>query len=60
MVASTETVELWCGDCADDACFEVVPGEGSAREYACVSCGAAYLEVLVEPVPVGADARGAA
>ena len=60
MRASVEIVELWCADCADDALFELVPGDGSAREYACTVCGAAYIEALIEPRSVTADVRGVA
>ena len=48
MAGSAETVEYWCHDCRDDCLFEVVPGvhEGAAREWACVTCGAAYIEAF--------------
>ena len=49
-------------DCRDDACFEVVPGvhDGAAREWACVTCGAAYIEAFDVAMQIDADVRGVA
>lgn len=46
MVMSTEIVELWCGDCAAERLFDrLLPAdELSVREWACMTCGAAYIE----------------
>jgi hypothetical protein len=62
MAGIAETVEYWCHDCRDDCLFEVVPGahEGAAREWACVTCGAAYIEAFDVAVQIETDVRGVA
>lgn len=62
MTWSAETVEYWCHDCRDNRVFEVVPGAdaGMAREFACVTCGAAYMEAFDVAVQIDADVLGVA
>ncbi len=62
MAGSAETVEFWCHDCRDDSLFEVLPdgGEGVAREWVCVTCGAAYIGAFDVAVEIEADVRGVA
>ena len=62
MAGSAETVEYWCHDCHDDCLFEAVPGvpEAAAREWICVTCGAAYIEAFDVAQQIEADVRGVA
>lgn len=61
MAASIEIVELWCRDCAGDASFELVPvDDSSPREWACIACGAAYIEAYEPAVEAPTHVRGVA
>ena len=62
MPGSAETVEYWCHDCRDDRPFEVVPGvhDAAAREWACIACGAAYIEAFDVAMQIETDVRGVA
>lgn len=63
-MSDIEIVKLWCRDCGDVADFEVIPDrhDSHAREWACITCGAAYIEAIESaPAPAAAiDVRGVA
>lgn len=62
MATSIEIVELWCSDCAGDVSFELVPVDSDIRprEWACLICGAAYIEAFEPDVEAPAHIRGVA
>lgn len=62
MTPSIETVELWCSDCAAKGHFELVPvdSDASPHEWACTTCGAAYIEAYDVVVEIEAGIRGVA
>ena len=60
-MANIEIVEFWCSDCRAHTAFEVVPVDGVSpdREWACLTCGAAYIEIG-DVAEVDAGIRGVA
>lgn len=60
-----EIAELWCRGCGLVARFEVIGemADQQAREWACITCGAAYIEAVESaptPTPATLDVRGVA
>lgn len=62
MLVNVDTVEFWCHDCRNDCLFEAVPaeGDGAAREWACITCGAAYVEAFDVASQIESEVRGVA
>jgi hypothetical protein len=62
MATSIEIVELWCSDCAGDVSFEtvLVDSDTRPREWACITCGAAYIEAFEPVVEAPTQVRGVA
>lgn len=62
MAEDIEIVEFWCRDCGGDDRFEVVSGgaAGVAREWACITCGDAYIEAFDVATEIEVGVRGVA
>lgn len=62
MAEGIEIVEFWCRDCGGDDRFEVVSGveAGVAREWACITCGDAYIEAFDVATQIEFSVRGIA
>lgn len=62
MADGIDITEFWCHDCGRDSLFEVVPVQGDdvAREWACTTCGAAYVEAFDDAPEATVEVRGVA